>query len=447
MRPQQYEPPEDEPEAAAEPAGMDAARAARDAATDLLPLPLPQEYDDEPEYQPAPVHPLHRYAAAARPRIRRRPSRTITTRSLSNMPTSRSRIRRATTMRCMDGSRPASTTISAIRPIRTIPTPTRARNSAEPALKKRRSGMMTVAAVLALAVVGTGAAFGYRTFAVRRARRAADHQGGQQPDQGGAGAVRAAAKTPDRMLSGDGGEKLVSREETPIDVNARSAAPRVVIPPLNQNANPPPVASVSPSAPMPAATGTMPNNEPRKIKTLAVKGDAADNGGIPAGASAAAAEAGDAKRCCPGAAARGAYPASANASANAPMSHRAAGRCRGAADPDGGDQSGADRLQRRRGGGYLVQVSSQKNEADAQASYRDAAGQVPAVLGSHPTMISGSISAKRASITAPWSARSVVRGGGAALRQPEKCRRTVLRPEELTAVSLTLGRARANRPL
>ena len=35
-----------------------------------------------------------------------------------------------------------------------------------------------------------------------------------------------------------------------------------------------------------AANGTMPNNEPRRVRTLAVKGDAADNGGVPAGASA-----------------------------------------------------------------------------------------------------------------------------------------------------------------
>ena len=80
----------------------------------------------------------------------------------------------------------------------------------------------------------------------------------------------------------------MSREEAPVDVNSRSGGPRVVFPPLNQNANPPPAASVSPSAPLPpaAANGTMPNNEPRRIRTLAVKGDAADNGGIPAGASA-----------------------------------------------------------------------------------------------------------------------------------------------------------------
>jgi cell division septation protein DedD len=39
------------------------------------------------------------------------------------------------------------------------------------------------------------------------------------------------------------------------------------------------------------------------------------------------------------------------------------------------------------GGGYLVQVSSQKNEADAQASYRALQSKFPAVLGSHAPVI------------------------------------------------------------
>ena len=39
------------------------------------------------------------------------------------------------------------------------------------------------------------------------------------------------------------------------------------------------------------------------------------------------------------------------------------------------------------GGGYLVQVSSQKNEADAQASYRVLQGKYPAVLGSRSPVI------------------------------------------------------------
>src|SRR3989440_1321302 len=65
VRPQQYHPPEEELDAPpSPPAWMQRAR----HETPLPPPPLPQDYDqkydDEPEYQqPAPVHPLHRYAA------------------------------------------------------------------------------------------------------------------------------------------------------------------------------------------------------------------------------------------------------------------------------------------------------------------------------------------------------------------------------------------------
>jgi cell division septation protein DedD len=38
-------------------------------------------------------------------------------------------------------------------------------------------------------------------------------------------------------------------------------------------------------------------------------------------------------------------------------------------------------------GGYLVQVSSQKNEADAQASFRTLQGKFPNVLGSRSPVI------------------------------------------------------------
>jgi cell division septation protein DedD len=38
-------------------------------------------------------------------------------------------------------------------------------------------------------------------------------------------------------------------------------------------------------------------------------------------------------------------------------------------------------------GGYLVQVSSQKNEADAQASYRSLQGKFPSVLGPHSSLV------------------------------------------------------------
>src|SRR4051794_16255892 len=191
--------------------------------------------------------------------------------------------------------------------------------------KRRRGGMMTVVAVLALAVVGTGGAFAYRTYM-------ATPRSGEPPiikaDAGPTKVVPApsgdsVAKVPDRMTTG-GAEKIVPREEAPVDV---SANPRTVFPPLNPNPNPPPPASVAPSA-RPAlgaaASGTLAGDEPRKIRTLAVKGDPADVAGTPGPKPAAAPR--------PAPAAR-APATNANASANAPLSLSPQGGPAAAAEP------------------------------------------------------------------------------------------------------------------
>jgi hypothetical protein len=257
----------------------------------------------------------------------------------------------------------------------------------EPEPRKRSSGLVTVAAVLALAVVGTGAAFAYRNYV-------GSPRTGEPPiikaDNSPTKVVPApadagAAKTPDRMVPSDGGEKIVSREETPVDVNAKSG-PRVVFPPLNQNGSPPPVASVATAAPPPATaltTGTMPNNEPRKIRTLPIKGDPAENGGVPV--TSAAAKPAPAARAAAPAAARN--PSSANASANAPLSLAPGGQAPDPAPAPTRMASNNPSAPAVSSGGYLVQVSSQKNEADAQSSYRALQGKYPSVLGPHSSLV------------------------------------------------------------
>jgi hypothetical protein len=253
--------------------------------------------------------------------------------------------------------------------------------------KPRRGGMITVVAVLALAVIGTGGAFAYRTYM-------GSARSGEPPiikaDAGPTKIVPApsgdgVAKVPDRMTTG-GAEKIVPREEAPVDVNA---GPRVVFPPLNTNANPPSTASVAPGAKPPAAAaanGTLAGDEPRKIRTLAVKGDPADVAATPAPKPAATPRPVSAP-----AAARAPAPspaANANASANAPLS----------LSPQGAQSAPADARTRVAstnaapaapggGGSYVVQVSSQRSEADAQASYRALQGKFPSVLGSRPPLI------------------------------------------------------------
>ena len=238
--------------------------------------PPQQEYEEpEPQYHPSRVHPLHRYAAppaAASEQDHHEPQQ--------DADEQHRLIKSVEQQNARDPTYPDD------------PYAHQRGYEEEPEPRTRSGRMVTVVAVLALAVVGTGAALAYRIYVgsprsgeppIIRADSSATKVVPAQSDGG-------ASKIADRLPPGDGGEKQVSRDEAPVDVNSRSGASLVVFPPLNQNSSPPPVASVSPTGPAlaTAANGTMPNNEPRKIKTLAVKGDAAENGGIPARAAAPA---------------------------------------------------------------------------------------------------------------------------------------------------------------
>jgi cell division septation protein DedD len=141
----------------------------------------------------------------------------------------------------------------------------------------------------------------------------------------------------------------------------------------------------------PSPSGTMSGgDEPRKIRTFTVKPDQADSAATPTRAAPAAA----ARTAAPPATASTRTPspvANANASTNAPLSlspqaaDTPAPRPARVASTTPAAQPAASSAAA--GGGYVVQVSSQRSEADAQASYRSLQGKFPSVLGSHPPLI------------------------------------------------------------
>lgn len=235
--------------------------------------------------------------------------------------------------------------------------------------KRRRGGLTTVVAVLALAVVGTGAAFAYRTFV-------GSPRSGEPPiikaDAGPNKVVPPSASADnskqiqDRLATGNGAEQLVSREEQPVDVNSvAQSGPRVVFPPLNQNTNPPSTASVAPGdrfAPN-AGSAAVAGTEPRKIRTLAVR---SDEGG-PGAAEAAPTPA-------PPPTTRAAAPAAPAPSAPAPQ-------------PRVASNNPTQTPPEATAGGYLVQVSSQRSEADARASFRVLQQKFPSAIGSRAPVI------------------------------------------------------------
>jgi cell division septation protein DedD len=91
-------------------------------------------------------------------------------------------------------------------------------------------------------------------------------------------------------------------------------------------------------------------------------------------------------------AARSTAPANANASANAPLSLAPQNSPPAAAAETHSHVATTTPLQTSPGGGgssggYVVQVSSQRSEADAQASYRVLQGKYPSVLGSQSVLV------------------------------------------------------------
>jgi hypothetical protein len=257
-------------------------------------------------------------------------------------------------------------------------------NAEEDEPRRRRGGLTTVVAVLALAVVGTAAAYGYRSFT-------GAPPSGEPPvikAEPGANKIVPPTQTSDasgKILDRIGGasngqERVLSREEQPIDINGRNV-PRVVFPPLNQTASAqsPFPAVTQPAQPaqeaqqpqqqgqpqQPQPNGAL-GDEPRRVRTLAIRPDQPDT--VPSGSASPPRST----------SARAQIPAP---SGNTPMSlspQSGAAPVRTAAAPAAASSPS---------GGYMVQVSSQRSEADAQASYRAIQSKFPNVLGSHSASI------------------------------------------------------------
>ncbi len=252
----------------------------------------------------------------------------------------------------------------------------------EPPVRPRRGGTMTVVVVLALAVLGTAGAYAYRSFV-------GSPRSGEPPIiKADAGPNKIVPPSGDKQITdrvGDKtGERVVSREEQPLDVNGQPSGPRVVFPPLSQNASPPTTSAVStasrPTGPG-VGNGTLSGDEPRKIRTLTIRPDGTD------AAPVTAPEPSSPPRTIPMTGARSSASPPVN---NAPI----------ALTPPPTDQPvPAAPAPRSRvasvnpstsapsAGGSYVQISSQKTEADALASYKVLQGKYSGILGARAPVV------------------------------------------------------------
>ncbi len=238
----------------------------------------------------------------------------------------------------------------------------------DPPRANRRSGLTTALALVGCAMLGTAAAYGYRSYN--------NHAPSSAPPP-----VIAADSSPSKIIPSSGldsqsgkviqervanagKEQLVTTQEEPLALKdlGTQAAPRVILPA--------PVAPVPPGS-SPAASSSPGSSEPKKVRTLTIHPDGNDGSARPVDNSSRTPSA--------------AKPATPPRSSGGPLS----------LDPQTREPAPAARTRTATlppspaggSGGNYVQLASQKSEAEAQASFRSLQAKFPNELGGRQGVI------------------------------------------------------------
>jgi hypothetical protein len=239
---------------------------------------------------------------------------------------------------------------------------------------KRRHTTKVVLAVLALAVFGPAAAFGFRAIFKGGVQGSppiirADNSPTKVMPAGAPG--DAGIKPINERLGGGASERVVPREEEPVELNRAAGG---VMPgtggPFSASGGLPPTTSA------PSSTAPASSMEPKRVHTVHIP---ADQGAVPS------------ERAIPSPARAAAPPrpaASQSASnptgAGAPLSITP--QTMANADPPPSRAASTSAVAAARateGGGYVVQLSAAKSEADAQASFRAMQSKYAVLNGQH----------------------------------------------------------------
>ena len=289
----------------------------------------------------------------------------------------------------------------------------------ETAARPRRSGLVVVLAMVGLVMIGAGGAFAYRAMfggailapALPPVIKANDAPNKIVPNRSD---NQNAASNP--AATSGSPEKLVSREEQPVAIQPPNAPPRVVstIPVLPAPGAPAaaapslPAVPASPSAPPKIATPTQPSPtatagspEPKKVHTVTIRGDQMGNPNAAASAAPGPAPVASVPAVRPKATEAPARATAPKAGGNAPLAivPVAQGAAPAAEPPPRSHVARAEApsapvataptspAAAPAAGGYAVQVTSQRSEADAETEFKSLQAKFPGQLGSRQPII------------------------------------------------------------
>jgi hypothetical protein len=265
----------------------------------------------------------------------------------------------------------------------------------DPPRRRRGSSLVTAVVLIGCAMLGTAGAYGYRTYATSPGTTQAPVIIADSAPSKIVPAEQKSTRSQDRVGGAGNNEQLVSREEQPVTLQTpgNSAVPRVVFPSPIQPGGPPPPTTTgttpprgsgpSPSASNAQSPSASSTDQPKRIRTVTIRPEGGDTSGQPAGnepSGRAAPPPPTARTAPPPAqpAPRASRDQPLSLDPNAPTQANEAARPQPQQRPltaPAPRETAAPAPNARvaaapPSGGYIVQVSSQKSEADAQASYR-----------------------------------------------------------------------------
>ncbi len=219
---------------------------------------------------------------------------------------------------------------------------------------KRRGTTKVVIAVLGLAVFGSAAAFGYRTvFKATPSGPTPIIRADNSPTKVVPAGADTSAKPVNERLGDSSGERLVRRDEEPVDVGAsyRSGSGDIGA------SGPLPDTTGLPPATVPASGGPTPPSDAKRVRTVTIR---AEQGAPPPDRTAS----------------RPAPPPPPRQIAALPAPTTSAAPT--AIAPEAAAPRAAE------AGGFVVQLSAQRSEAEAQAAFHTMQGKYSALSGRQP---------------------------------------------------------------
>jgi hypothetical protein len=237
---------------------------------------------------------------------------------------------------------------------------------------RRRGGLATALALIGCAVIGTAGAYAYRSYSGAPSSTqpppviAADNSTPTKIVPATAGDPQSSKAVQDRLATAEK-EQLVPKQEEPValkDLGAQ-ATPRAALPAL------------APSG----QAGANASSEPKKVRTVTIRPDGSDASGRPPGMAPPTAQgpATTASTAAPRPAATPPAPRAGTPAAQAVEPAAAPpARPRTAAIPPPAESATS---------GFVVQLSSQKTESEAQSSFRSLQAKFPNELGNRQPII------------------------------------------------------------